>query len=877
MKLMKAGLGITLSSILLFLIVHSFPSPKSECQRPLQMVHTAVHTISPDTERMEAGLAAIEEKPVILDREGLKPFDKPMEAAEFYLKQRLPAGQKNIPMEHLRAELQKIEAREAEQRSSSGRSRNPGGIQGWESIGPGNIGGRTRAIVIDPVDPEIMYAAGVAGGIWKSLNGGASWDVADDLMLNLAVCALAIDPANPNILYAGTGEGVYPHDVYVQGLGIFKSADAGATWTQLAGTLNGVPEGAFYYVNKIVISPNDPNRVYAATGFGVWRSLDGGQTWSVILSNPWEISTPPTTNGCYLGCTDLAVRSDSNPDVLFAAFGSLVQDGLYRSEDGGDTWLAYNAGSSQGRMTIAIAPSNNNIIYLLMADNGSSGPFGKLVNVYCSTDGGDTSFQPRVNMSSLTGPWLLSSLADATGCTGSGGTRHQGWYDNIIAVDPLDPDIVWVGGVDIFRSDDGGRNFWIAGYWFYYQEMFPPPYQIHLDHHVFLFHPDFNGTTNQTLYAGNDGGIFRTENALAATSVEDCPFPGDDPLPEIIWESMNNGYGVTQFYHGDSARADDVFVGGSQDNGTSRVVSRDTPDEWVMISGGDGGYVAIDPTDALTMYVESQGFPNIWKSTDGGDNFTLAVNGITDTDGLFIAPFAMDPSDPDILWTGGSRPWRTTNGAASWGLAGSDFNGPSRISAIAVAPSDSSIVYLGFDNGYVVRTLNALDPSPSWSIFTNGLQDGWISSVAVDPVDPNIAYCTYSNFGLTHNVFRTLNGGSSWASIDGIGMTGVPDIPVHWIAVRPTNSQQLYAGTELGVFVSEDGGIIWEPGNDGLAHTVVESLDFKDNNTLVAFTHGRGAYITSLKEVIKIPPGTQLDEAPDSETQAEELWRDGPG
>jgi hypothetical protein len=139
--------------------------------------------------------------------------------------------------------------------------------------------------------------------------------------------------------------------------------------------VEGVPEGSFYFVNKLVISPNDPSRIYAGTMTGVWRSLDAGQTWSVALRNPWALSGPPNvpaTNGCSVGCSDLAVRSDTIPDVLFAAFGSFQQDGLYRSDDGGDTWVSYETAPEQGRMTLAIAPSNNDRIYILMSQNQSA-------------------------------------------------------------------------------------------------------------------------------------------------------------------------------------------------------------------------------------------------------------------------------------------------------------------------------------------------------------------------------------------------------------------------------------------------------------------------------------------------------------------------
>jgi hypothetical protein len=428
------------------------------------------------------------------------------------------------------------------------------------------------------------------------------------------------------------------------------------------------------------------------------------------------------------------------------------------------------------------------------------------------------------------------------------GNYAQGWYDNIIAVDPVDPDIVWVGGVDLFRSDDGGQNFGIAAYWIFYLQNPPPPYQIHPDHHAIVFHPSYDGVTNRIMYFGNDGGLFRTTNARAATSQEDCPLPGDEPLPEIVFERLNNNYGVTQFYHGDAAREIDRFIGGCQDNGTNRVNSAGTPNDWSMIFGGDGGYVAIDPTNPNVMYIEIQFFPEIRKSINGGLSFFYAINGITDTDGLFITPFAMDQSNPSVLWTGGSRPWRTTNAAVSWAPAGPFFAAPDQISAIAISPTDGNVVYLGFSDGFVARSTNGLAASPTWTVrgAAQGLPvGGYVSSVAVDPQDPDVAYATYSTFGIPH-IYRTVNGGAAWTSIDGIGFDGVPDIPVHWLEARPCNPEQLYAATELGVFASDDSGATWQPANVGLANVVVESLDFKDENTLVAFTHGRGAFVAEL-------------------------------
>jgi len=818
--------------------------------------HSAVAALATATgvHDWTAAIARLQRKHTKFRKQGPKRYDDPQGAMDFYLEQRLPEGVNVLPLEHLRRTRKALEARQAALKNDGSRLARYAVNANWTEIGPGNIGGRTRAIVIDPTNPSILYAAGVAGGVWKSTDAGASWSITDDFMLNLAVVTLAIDPTNANVLYAGTGEGFFNGDA-MRGLGIFKSTDAGASWSQLTGTVTGVPDQAFFFVNDLLISPNDSNRLYAATQFGVWRSLDAGVSWDVVLSNPLFIADSSASNGSSTGCTELAIRSDTNPDVLLAAFGSFDTDGLFRSTDGGDTWSQLGTAadlrnSSQGRMALAIAPSNNDVMYVCMADAG-----GRLVNVYRSIDGGD-SWSPRVNLGSVTGPFLLSNLVFATGCFGNS-NLGQGWYDNVIAVDPVNPDIVWVGGIDLFRSDDGGQNFGIASYWYFS----PGDAEfVHADQHAVVFHPNYNGTTNQVMYVGNDGGLYRTSNARAATSVEDCPFNGGfDPLPQIVWTSLNNGYGVTQFYHGDSAKDRDMFGGGTQDNGTLLVRSATTPNDWFEVIGGDGGYFAIDPSNSQIMYGETQRFPRIRKSTDGGANFSPAVTGITDADGLFITPIALDEANPNVLWTGGSRAWRTMNAAANWQRVSENFPEGGILSAIAIAPSDSNVVYLGFSNGVVARSTDALAASPTWTEFTtgNGLSSGFLSSLAVSPDDPNVAYCTYSTFNVPH-ILRTADGGQSWVSLDTLSASGVPDIPVHWIVVRPCNVEQLYVGTELGVFASDDTGATWVPVNNGLTFTRVETLDLQSDHLLTAFTHGRGAFRTALACPCD-PAGAQFD------------------
>lgn len=782
--------------------------------------------------------------------DGPRPPTHPDDAGRFYLEQRLPLGAHELPRERLWHELQLIREREAANARARG-GPGPGGIQGWESLGPGNIGGRTRALSIDPRNDQVMLAAGVSGGIFRSSDGGASWNPVDDTLVNLAVCTIARDPVNPDVLYAGTGEGFY-EEFFLGGLGIFKSTDAGLSWTLLPATTTAIAGTAFHWVNEIVLSPNDPERVYAATRHGVFRSTDAGASWDVMLANPWFDTTPPTSNGCGMGCLDVAVRPDRNPDVLFAAFGTLQKDGLYRSDDGGDTWVEYVTPSWQGRMEIAIAPTNGDRIYVGVSDNGNLHALGRIADLWRSDNG--INFASVLDFDHKFGPWLFSYASIATGCLTGYPIYSQGWYDQALAVDPTDEDVLFLGGIDLYRSENAGVTFGLINYWFFRDEVPPNPTYVHADEHEIVFHPDYDGVANQTMFIGNDGGLFKTNNARAASSQEECPM-GENPGPpmDVAWEDLNHGYAVTQYYHGDVAQDRDRFAGGAQDNGTSVVSAANTPDAWTRVLGGDGGYVAIDPTNGDRIFASYQGFPNIWQSTDGGSTFALSVNGITDTDGLFLTPYAMDPSNPLVLWTGGQRPWRTTNGGASWQSGGPNLPNPARISAVAIAPSDGNVVYLGFENGYVTRSLNALGGFPTWSSRSAGLPLGaYVSSVAVHPTDPNIVYVTYSTMGVPH-IHRSANGGGAWSAIDGIAQEGVPDIPVHCLAIRPDDPTTLYAGTEFGVFASENEGAAWAPSNAGAAHTVVEWLVSQGDDRLVAFTFGRGAFRTDLGSATAAP------------------------
>jgi photosystem II stability/assembly factor-like uncharacterized protein len=715
----------------------------------------------------------------------------------------------------------------------------------WSPLGPGNIGGRTRTLVIHPTQPDIMYAGGVSGGVWKTTDGGQSWTPLADLIANIAVNSMVMHPENPDVLFVGTGEGYFREIVRgtwlpLRGAGIFKTEDGGATWSQLPSTT----DSAFHWVNDLIISPKNPDVMYAATRTGVHLSDDGGHSWTHFLD--------PAVNG---GCLDLALRTDHAQDWLFASCGTFEQATVYRRKmTRAGEWEAVLSEPGMGRTSLAIAPSNQNIIYALSSSNNPRSEGGRdqhLHAVYRSRSGGsagtwtvqvDSSDPVKLNTLLLTNPLGASYVECGEGEENS--WTPMGWYCNVITVDPVDPEVVWAGGVDLFRSDDGGRNWGLASYWF---AKYPTRYAsyVHADQHAIVFHPDYDGVTVRTMFSATDGGIFRTDNPhgfVGRTEAAIC----DPQYSAISFDDLNHGFGITQFYHGAPFPDGAGYFGGTQDNGTILGLDQWGRDGWIGIWGGDGGYVAIDPQNTNNLYIESQWF-NFKRSTDGGYNFVSARTGITEEreNFLFISPFVMDPNNSARLWAGGRRLWRTDNGAVEWTAASTVNLGSARVSALAVAPGNSNFVVVGDTDGFIFYSDEALASGPTTIWQSSHPRVGFVSSLAFDPSTPGRIYATFAGFGGAH-VWRSDDGAVTWEAIDGTGVASIPDIPVHSIVVDPDNPRRLYVGTDLGVMTSINGGRTWAVENTGFANAVTEWIALEPDDQgepwLFAFTHGRGAW-----------------------------------
>jgi hypothetical protein len=838
---------------------------------------------SPQRLKLEAAMGGEEEEEA-RERggEGPKRFDQPDEALAFYANSRtgpiitsgpnVTTGIRPIDsaaylpaLQHMRAMPRFSSATGAplpsyDQSPDAGQAAPGAALTTWSNLGPSNQGGRTRALLIDPGNPNIMYAGGVAGGVWKSTDAGANWTPLAQLQMpNLAVVSLAFDPTTTNTIYAGTGEGVFNADA-TRGAGIFKSTDAGVTWTQLAGTAT----SNFFYVNSLIVSPRNAQRLWAATRTGLFRSTNGGASWTQLVSG----------SGVN-GCTQVAMQLTGASGFVFGACGNFAPGTVYRADDTDvSTFSSVLSNAGMGRSSIAIAPSNPAVVYVMSASTTSGGPgVDGLHAVYRSTSNGDlgtfttqvdakaaaTTDQQKINRLLLSNP--VYGVLD--GCLPLGSAAqffNQGWYDNVLAVDPVDANRVWAGGVDLFRSDDGGANWGTAGFWWFTKGT-DPEYH-HADQHGLVFHPNYNGTTNTILFSASDGGVERIDDARTPVNNTVARLCGDSAPVSSAWTDRNNGYVTTQFYDGTVYPDGAAFFGGLQDNGTQRGTTGGLT--WSTLRGGDGGYVAVNTLgDAVAgndvLFLENTGL-SIQRSTNGGSSFSSITTGIANSGFLFITPFTMNQGNKQQLWIGGRNLWRTVNQGTNWTQASAGMPGAGSVSAIAVHPLDGNRVIAGMSAGQIAFSAAALSTTSATSWSFTSPSANYISWVTWDPNDVNVAYATVSGFGVT-NLFKSINGGATWTASVGSGGTALPQIPALSVVVNPGDSQQVFVGTDLGVFTSIDGGANWYLENTGFANTPVEALKFNETAPyqLYAFTHGRGAWRVALNNVSPTAPIAAAD------------------
>jgi hypothetical protein len=705
------------------------------------------------------------------------------------------------------------------------------GTTQWSELGPDNIGGRIRGIVIDPRNANRLYIGAATGGVWLSENAGQTFRPLTDTLANLAIGALAMTPSNPDVLYAGTGENF----AGFAGMGIFKSTNGGANWTFLNSTstdtnLNSLA-GEWGAVNRIAVSPNNPNLVLAATARvssrvqgAIMRSTDGGNSWTRILLSPGTVAAGSNTNfGNANPPSPMDLQFDPNnpANVLAGA----ANGHLYYSRDGGATWTQTPAliGQLKGRTTsaraeIAWARSRPNWVYVSLDNTpDSSGARGE---VWKSEDAG-------VNWIQLSAPRHLN---------------EQGDYDNAIWVDPTNENHIVVGGLDLYQSQDGGLNFRKISDWRFGT---PGARQPHADHHQIVSPPGY-GASNPVVYVGTDGGLYRANNIFSVGPESSNSF----------WQNLNNGLNITQFYGGAGARsAGGRIVGGTQDNGALELSQGLN---WVRTAGGDGGYAAVDPVDDTTIYGEyvyasvhrkvggatrqyiCSGISEALQDEGGavycGANATEATN--------FISPFILDPTNRNRMLVGANSLWATDNvrdSVPSWTSikppTGTKAEGRF-ISAIAVHAKDGNIIWVGHNAGQIWKTSNGLATVPTWvQVDSLSQPAATVSRLTIDPDNANRVWVTFIGFSGSR-IWVTNDAGATWINIH----NNLPNVTLHDIKRHPSQPNWLYVAAANGVYTSENGGQSWSATNDGPNGVRVRELFWYDPSTLMAATYGRGMY-----------------------------------
>jgi hypothetical protein len=653
------------------------------------------------------------------------------------------------------------------------------------------ISGRVTAIAPHPTDGDTIFIGTSRGGVWRTRDGGATWDPLGDHLASLAIGALDIGSDLPDVLYAGTGEGnvqlystAYPlgsaPGVYL-GVGVLRSNDGGATWAHHAVAL--FANHSFY---RIVVDRNDANRAFAATSRGLCRTTDG-TNWVALTGGGLPAVGDTNATPLVLACTDVLIdRSDGTGNTVFAAFWA---SGIYKSTNALAATPTFTqvttglpAGATTTRISLKQSRSSHAHKYALVADDNDS-----FIGLYRTTNSAGTH-------------WEL--------CTSSPTIELYGAFTSDVNVDPTTPDVVYVSGVELYKCQ---RNA-MTGNW----SVTNIGNNIHPDSHALAFHP----TLNQTIYSGNDGGFFVSRDA--GVTWDDTPNEG---LCLMQYEAIDN--------HGGS---DALVQCGTQDNGTQQY--RNSPVHYHS-ADGDGGYCTVSKINANNVTHSYFGDTPQHSTQAGAFGSYASVAAGLDGNGLFYPPTAISPTSERSAWGTQVINIDDAMGTGGWpgavGLPG--ING----AVSAVSFTNNSLIYCATTSGQVYRldlsgatwTARALHAAP----LPVGV---WIWDVHSLPGDANTVVVVFSGFGLAQHVWRgavPAAGAATWVAVSG----GLPDVPMYAVAFG--SATQWFVGTDIGVFRSTDAGATWANFSQGLPNTAIYDLRLRQGgNLLRAATHGRGMW-----------------------------------
>jgi len=664
----------------------------------------------------------------------------------------------------------------------------------WSAIGPfdgpNNFGiGRINSIEFHPTITSRMWVGSPAGGLWKSNNSGTNWKTSTDELTNLGVSDIAVNPLNPSVMYIATGDRD-GGDTY--SYGILKSTNSGNKWQPTGLSWNVTQQRR---IGKIIVHPVDTNIVIAATRSGIYRSVNSGTTWVLEKSGNF--------NTLYL--------SKAAPDTIFAGTISSGNARIYRSIDKGNNWSLLSTGlptSSTRRVEITVSPQDASRVYALFSD-----PTQAYAGLYQSTNGGNT--------------WTLRSsspniLGSATSGNGSGG---QSWYDLCIEVSPTNKNQVFIGGVNLWRSNNAGSTWKVIGGYSWGGGGNP---WVHPDMHYMKFKPGTN-----TLYVGHDGGVSYTSNG--GTS----------------WTHLVDGLNITQYYKmSTSQQSANIMMGGSQDNSTHLLKNNN----WTVPVGGDGMDNAINHDDDKYMYASSQ-YGNFRRSSNYGNSFQYMNSLPPNGQGGWVTPIQLDPVNPAIVYIGYTRLYKSTNHGVTWSSTTSSSVG-GQIDVIAVAPSKTSVIYIAY-NSTIKKSVNT---GNNWSNITNGISgSGFITDIAVSSLNEDHIWITKSGYTNGKKVFESIDGGSTWINVSG----SLPNLPANTVQYAAGTNDGIYVGTDIGVYYKDNNLSDWVSFSKDLPNVIVTDLEiYEAGKKLRIATMGRGMWESDLYSELTGPPVSDFVAAP---------------
>lgn len=669
-----------------------------------------------------------------------------------------------------------------------GPSTTPGGYNGL---------GRINCIAFHPTDVNTFWVGSPGGGLWKTTNGGSSWTNSNSDLPVLGVSDIAIDPTNPNTMYIATGDGDFGSLASLTGsysgdtksVGVLKSTDGGTTWNA-TGLSYDLASGVL--MRRLLINPSNPQILILASTWGMFRTTDGGANWNSVES------------GQFID----AEFKPGDPNTVYAATrGSAGDAQIYTSTDGGASYTQVTSFPDVTRINLAVSADQPDLVDAVgvNADRGLRG-------LWFSANSG-ASFTEYYTGDCTNN--LLANTHDASGCSG------QGEYDLAYAINPQNSDEIWLGGVNTWKTTDAGASWFNQTMWHQHTSINPNGVAtVHADKHFFAFHP----LDNNTLFDCNDGGIYKTTDGGAT------------------WTDLSNGLGISQLYRiGVSQTTSDRVMCGLQDNGSRELFNG----SWFERTGGDGMECIIDYTNANVQYgsyIDGQLYRtyNSW-----GNQETISDNIPGQPEGAWVTPYAMHPTNPNILIAGYDTVYMTTDQGDSW-AAISPSLASDKLRSIVFAPSDPQTIYAAsFDTLFITT-----DGGSNWGFNDLPAIDEAITYIAVDPTNSQNLWITLSGYTAGEKVYKSTDGGVTWTSISG----SLPNLPVNCIVYEEGSNDGLYIGTDLGVFYRDATMTDWVQFNTGLPNVVVTELEISyQDDQLWAATYGRGLWKSDLYSLAVAP------------------------